>query len=175
MRYREIITEAWHNTFRLHGGDDVDVYKNPSKAELTKLFQQARVSNGLALRALLTTDGSIYVWDAFIATHNDLEYQMYDYPLAGGYIYLHRDYVFFNDMHYFANDEGQYDESYAYRPVVRGFYNHTVNNRSLQQFYGNPPKIIAVDYQPCHPDVPKDQNFEITPEFIERYVAPRAD
>lgn len=130
------------------------------------------VDKSLIMRAMLTTDGSIYVWDAYYATHSDIENDMHSHPFAGGYLYLHPDYVFFNDMHYFANDEGEYDEQYAYRPVVRGFYQHTVNNRSLRSFYGPNPKIIAIDSQPVLPEIPTEQEFEVTPEFIERFVAP---
>ncbi len=169
------LTESWHKTISVEGSN-FDIFKDPSRGDLAKMFREygARTQQGLSMRALLTTDGSIYVWDAYEATHSDVENELNNYPLAGGYLYLHPEYVFFNDMHYFANDEGEYDDQYAYRPVVRGFYDCTVGNRSLKAFYGPSMKIVAVDSQPMLPEIPTEKNFEITPEFIERFVAPKA-
>lgn len=177
MRYLELISEKWHATFDLDG-TQLEVFKDPSARDLAKMFREygahGGAGKGLCMRALLTTDGSIYVWDAYFATHSDVENFMSSYPFAGGYLYLHPEYVFFNDMHYFANDEGEYDEQYAYRPVVRGFYEKTINNRSLNAYYRGQPKIVGVDSQPMTSEIPTDKEFEITPQFIERFVAPRS-
>jgi hypothetical protein len=63
---RQII-EAYHTGVRV-GKNYVEVFKNPSKSELAKEF------GGKEIRFLADPKRKdIYVWDAYIATHDDLQ------------------------------------------------------------------------------------------------------
>lgn len=166
MRYREL-TENWYQTLRIQDAD-IDVFINPSKSEMFTLLMK---SAGKCLRALLTRDGSLLVWDAYYATHTDIERATNRRDLLGGYLYLYPDHIDFNDMNYHANDGG-YSEQYAYRPVVWAYYNATLSNPSIQRFYGTNPKIIGFDDEDAAGLGLPRSGFEITRDFMEKHVAP---
>lgn len=168
MRYQEI-TEEWYRTLRLTKDYDLDVFINPAKGELTTLLMK---SAGKCLRALLARDGSIIVWDAYCATHTDVEDALRRGDMIGGYLYLHPDHIDFNDMNYHANNQDEYPEQYAYRPIVWRYYLATLAHPTIQRFYGPNPKIIGFDDEDAAGLGLPHTGFEITREFMEKHVAP---
>jgi hypothetical protein len=76
MRYREIILEARPLVVSINDYGrslSVEVFVNPSKRDMQKF-------RGKSLRGIVTRD-SLYVWDAFVATHNDIESHLKLYGL----------------------------------------------------------------------------------------------
>lgn len=66
--FMDIITEAWFKGIRLSNGEVIDVYKNPSRAELMKLINKDEYNS---VRALATpTD--LYVFTANLS-HGDVQ------------------------------------------------------------------------------------------------------
>lgn len=61
---------SWFNSFLSSDGTTVDVYRNPSRAEFYRLYAQYGV------RGVLDKPGVLYVWGAYLATHNDLSDQL---------------------------------------------------------------------------------------------------
>ncbi len=66
----EFILEKWHSTIPSYysKGDSMDVYKNPSSAELHKIIHS---SESKSARAILHND-DVYVWDAMKGIHHEV-------------------------------------------------------------------------------------------------------
>jgi hypothetical protein len=163
MRYHDLI-EAWHDALKTPFGV-VDVFKNPSRSEFRKLLADVKAAHGdklwanglwLPLRANISPDGSLYVWDAHHATHSDV-IGGHNIPTVGGYLYLGPDFVFFNDLEMeYAEDDGA-----KYGPWLRRYYEATRRNTSLKAIFGPDFKILGEE----------DGLVEITDEFIAQNVA----
>jgi hypothetical protein len=133
-------------------GNHVDIFKNPDRLEFGKLFHAHK-----QLRGILDMEGNLRVWDAYKATHGDIDVF---YDSIGAYLYLWPDHLEFNDMNYYQSGiEG----GPMYSRVVRRMYDKATTNRSLQRMYGK-------DFAPIGVDNETRQRFEITPEWIEQHV-----
>jgi hypothetical protein len=161
VRYKDIICERWWNSFKIEDWNkNIDVYLNPSKSEFLKLIAHFEREHGQMewpLRAFITPT-NLYVWDAFEATHSDMSSM--GIPSAGGYLYLNREGILFNDLNWDDSDGGEK----PYGAHVRRYYEATMTNPAIRRIYGV-PKITGVDDAGLAGVTGK---FPITPEFIEQ-------
>ena len=173
MRQWIALVEGWHSTAVTEDGT-VDIFKNPTAAELKKLFATVAREHRLdgrsfPLRASVTkTD--LYVWDAYKATHQDIIYG-HGIPTVGGYLYLTQNEIIFNDLNwdYNEDDDEAWKKGRIYGPVVRLYYEATRNNASLRAFYGNDPKIVGIDDED-RGELAMGSRFLITDEFMTNHV-----
>lgn len=151
---------TWFSQYSV-GDHQVDVYRNLSKNDFLRLLKQLETQHGMnewPVRAFITpTD--LYVWDAYLATHSDM--RDFDIPSSGGYLYLNRDSILFNDLDWEYNDDGE-----KYRKLVKKYYHATIINPYINKIYSNISIIGADDSGELGPK----GRFAITPEFIETYV-----
>lgn len=160
--------EEWHETIEV-SGQHVDVHKNPSPAELSKLMrahERDHPGSQYPLRAAILRDDTLLVWDSWHATHGEVLSNR-NISYVGGYIYLARDHVFFNDL---DMDREDGDSGYLYLPLVRRYYEATKRNPSLRAFYGGNVPIIGSDQDPYNR--PFDERFAIDDGFIDAYTPP---
>jgi hypothetical protein len=165
------VCEAWDASYPstwVRSGD-FDVFKNPSKAEFQKLFAEHKDG----LRALIQTTGDLFVWDAFAATHNDM--QAHYGNTVGGYLILEPNRVLMNDLNYYHNDESETDEPETpYRTGLRAAWESIVSNPWLRRYYG--------DFDPIGLDNGSESDWEIfgvvdgaekilTPDWIRQNTA----
>lgn len=164
---RELVTEVWLNTYRIEDGPDIDVFVNPSKTEFLKLIARHEREHGTVmdwpLRAFVTST-DLYVWDAYVATHSDMSH--HKIPQAGGYLYLNRDGIMFNDLNMEDSEGGEL----PYGPYIRSYFEATMVNPTIKRLYGPNPHILGID----------DENlagigtrFEVTRDFVEKYCEKR--
>ena len=150
----------------------VDVFKNPSRHQVRKLMAEitrAGRKTDLPLRAAIGSDGSLYVWDAWHATHSDVIDDL-GVPTVGGYLYLAADHVFFNDLS-LEHDEDAPGWDNGFRPYGRWlscYYRATRSNPWLAALYGSPFRIVGEDYS--SPPEGYEERFEITDEFMRKFA-----
>ena len=142
--------ESWFAMATVLDGKHIDLFSNPSRAEWTKLFRD----HPQGLRGhVLRGSGAVIVWDAMTAVHSDVEeyLQAHGHQITCGYRYFYPDRIEFNDLQMEINDEDLVNEAGKvthYGFYVRETFDTTVANRSITAFYGNPPKILGIDYLP---------------------------
>lgn len=162
MRLHDL-TEQWFNTYSVND-ERIDVFNNPTKTEFNKLISriEGEVNTAIEwpLRAFITND-DLYVWSAYQATHSDMS--AFGIPSLGGYLYLNRTQILFNDLNWEYADEGDK----LYRRGVRRYYEATINNPTIRRIYGSNPTIIGADDETKHGG---SGLFPITPSFIEDFV-----
>lgn len=151
-KWIDIINEKWFNTVVVYDGQ-VDLFKNPSRAEWAKLFKQFP----RGLRGHILTDGSLIVWDAYHATHGDVGDHLGS--IYNGYRYFYTDYIAFNDLNMERNENGT---TPYYDVYVTRTYTSTVANKSITDFYGAEPRIIGIDTEQT------PSRFPITAEWIKQ-------
>ena len=170
MRQWIDLFEGWHNTVRTAVGN-VDIFKNPTKSELTKIFADLQRQHNLSpddwpCRASIGPDGSLYVWDAHEATHSDVINDG-GIPTVGGYIYLTPDKIIFNDLNWDYDEESE-DPERIYGRWVGNYYRAAKNNASLISYYGPDMPILGID----DGNPPNgNQRFPVTDDFIAKHVA----
>lgn len=167
MRQWINLFEQWHNTFTTPEGP-VDVFANPSPNEIKKLIAQITREHGpldLPLRASIGPDGTLYVWNAWLATHSDI-ISAHNLPTVGGYLYLAPDHILLNDLNW-EYDEDSDDPEKPYGGWVRHYYEATKNNVALQRIYGAGMKIIGRDDEK---PVTDSGTFVVDDEFIAKHV-----
>lgn len=173
-----LLKEEWFNTIDVYG-THVDVFKNPTRSEFNKLMAQIAKTTGgtqsgstggpkLFFRANVSPDGSLYIWDAYYATHDDIIGNDHVGETVGGYIYLGADFVYFNDLHYETRESRT---GPVYGHWVRAYYNACRSNACLKALFGPNFRIVGVDYEDVRRLGIKDKLIEIDDEFIEKYVA----
>ena len=148
MRVSDIIGENWDRTVPTRGGP-VDLYRDPSRAELTKLLHLHGI-----LRAFLDRDGTLFVWDSYAATHGDVE----DDTSLGGSVILNRSGVELNHLEDFRPGKPQAGKL---RSVVEALG----ANPSLQRFYGQGfvPRGVWAD---------RNQYYGLSPAWLDANVDP---
>jgi len=157
-----LITEEWFNTYTVDD-NTIEVFKNPTRGEFFKLLADMEKQHGQSdwpLRAFIT-DSDLYVWDAYYATHSDMS--RFKIPTVGGYLYLNREGLLFNDLNYEYGD----DEEKPYGRWLRRYYEAAVSNPILRRIYGGEPKITGADDEGV---TGLKGLFPVTREFIEKYV-----
>lgn len=152
--FGKALVEAWDRTVKppYANGLEVDIFKNPDRAEYAKLIREHK-----QLRGILDDQGNLLVWDAYLATHGDIDVF---YDSVGAYLYLTPDRLWFNDMNFYHS--GMKDGP-MYSKTVRIMYERAKKNRSLNRIYGR-------DFVPLGIDNETRQKFDITPEWIEQHV-----
>lgn len=148
------LVEAWDRTIKppYANGLEVDIFKNPDRAEYAKLIREHK-----QLRGILDDQGNLLVWDAYLATHGDIDVF---YDSVGAYLYLTPDRLWFNDMNFYHSG---LKDGPLYSKTVRIMYERAKKNRSLNRIYGR-------DFVPLGIDNETRQRFDITPEWIEKHV-----
>lgn len=129
MRAAEIY-EKWDQTIVAKtstaggsSGMSVDVFRNPSRTLFCKM-----IKNHHELRALITKNDDLLIWDAAIAIHDDVE-QHYD--VHNCWLVLTKDDVLMRHLEYWTDDGVIYDGSLLHLiRVVR-------DNINLRRLYGN--------------------------------------
>lgn len=178
MRNHINLVEQWFNTVDVYG-TQVDIFKNPTRSEYAKLMAQIAKTTGgtqsgstggpkLFVRANVSPDGSLYIWDAYHATHGDIIDDGHVGETVGGYIYLGADFVYFNDLHYETREART---GPVYGAWVRRYYEACRSNASLKSLFGPNFRIVGVDYEDVRGLGIKDKLIEIDDDFIEKYVA----
>lgn len=150
------VNEEWLTTIKpsYAKGLEVDLYKNPSRAEFGKLIKEFR-----ELRGILDQNGDLVVWNAYLATHGDIEIH---FDSVGAYLYLTKDRLELNDMQYYYSDN-EAGNGPRYNNRVRTMYIYAKNNMALNRIYGR-------DFFPVGIDRETRQEFEISPEWIDQNV-----
>jgi hypothetical protein len=156
MKIQELLSEAWDATHRVTGfhrtqPTDVDVHRNPSRNE----FQQLLPEHGRGLRGLLLADSDLVVWDAWAATHGDLEEH---YKSAGAYLLLKPDGLKFNDIQHYYN-EGDCDRDFRYRSILPWLVRAAHANASLRRIYGDGFAIVGFNNE-------TGEDIDLTPEWL---------
>jgi hypothetical protein len=148
----------WHDTVVVNKLP-VDLYKNPTRNDWLRLFKE--FSDGL--RGHILVSGDLVVWDAWHATHGDMERLIE--PILPGYRYFYPDHIMFNDLNWNLNDINQVNslgEHCRYDSGVRKTYTSTVTNPSIIRFYGPTPSIIGID------DEASPSKFPVTKEWVDK-------
>jgi hypothetical protein len=143
MRIRELYEMAWDRTLRipgLKGGmHDLDVHRNPSRAEFSKLLNTSRSK---VLRGSILRNGDLLVWDAWYAFHGDVDHhpEYLDHGNLNAYLYFRPNQpVMMNDIQYHREDDGEYG------PLLQSKVDAVRANPSLIRIYGKNFPIIGVD------------------------------
>ncbi len=157
MRFHEItLNEAWDANVSAYdfttSPTHVDVYRNPSKAELLKLIQATEYK---VLRGLIEgTD--LLVWDAYLTTHGDIQKH---YPQARSiYLLLNVKCVEWNDINYENNEEDDWEE-YRYGEHLADGIALAHQCPSLVRIYGPDFVMIGIDND-------TGENIPMTTEWI---------
>jgi hypothetical protein len=163
MRYHDILNERWFNTYKV-GEAEVDVYKNPSKAEFFKTISTVFKKHGepieWPLRAFVL-ENDFYMWDAYYATHSDMNDKI---PSAGGYVYLNKSNILLNDLNW---EYSETSDAPLYGHWVRTYYNNLIQNPFIASIYGSSLSIIGRDDDGA---VGPKGTFQVTQDFIDKYV-----
>lgn len=143
------INEAWTSTVRA-AGQDVDVFRNPSKMEVLKLIREF---DNAPLRADIewqTKD--LLAWNSDLATHSDL---MNHFGMTELYLYLHPRLVQMNDIQYHRDDDGQYGDRLVMRMTL------VLESPHIQRIYGTNPTVKLLDNE-------TGGMFDLTRDLIEK-------
>lgn len=131
MLCAEIICEAV-----AYRGRGFNVISNPTKAQFAGMFTRLK-DNGDLLRGLLDIDGSIYLWDAYFAEHQQISdvlgIKMEGLSDALNFECTARVVI----LNYAANDAGSETEQYALQRLATA--------PALQRLYG-PEVPVTVDH-----------------------------
>lgn len=147
MRYvafiQQRLTEmAWDQTLSLKTprgkGYDLDVHRNPSKTEFTKLLNQSKAK---MLRGDIF-NGDLLVWDAYEATHGDLN-DHYPGSICAYLYFAPGKPVLMNDIQTRREEEGALEGEYG--PDLQRLVQQVRSNPSLIHIYGKNFPIVGQD------------------------------
>ena len=68
LKFKEFLIEVYHSLMKINK-DSVEIHKNPSFSETSKLLHNSRLKE---LRGLITNN-SVYLWDSYKAIHDDVK------------------------------------------------------------------------------------------------------
>jgi hypothetical protein len=158
MREFMRIVEDWDKNVSVYGFGapakpaQVDIFRNPSRKEFTKLLRDSQFKT---LRALID-NGDLLVWDAALTTHNDVQKH---YPQARSiYLLLYADHVEWNDINFENNEEDDY-ETYPYDGALKRGIDLCHNTKALTHLYGHNFVIIGNDGD-------TEERVSMTPEWV---------
>ena len=120
--------------------DDVKVYRNPNPAEVQAIF---RVSKGDLIRGTILIDGTILIWDGYLADHNGIETLLYEKGYENGPIRIMVDARHWasNTLMIYETDIEGNDEDEDHDPQIIARMRKLLTARSLTRMFGRQPKI----------------------------------